>query len=118
MSGRPGSSRCGSSGDFRSRRPPRRSASRRRRSNGSGGRPGPGFAAKSIPLPREPELNPEEWRSAKEILSQALERPKAERASFLDTACGGDAGLRRRIESLIEADAQTWNLVEAPAAAH
>jgi hypothetical protein len=30
-----------------------------------------------------------------------LTRPKDERATFLDEACGGDAALRRAVESLI-----------------
>jgi serine/threonine protein kinase/WD40 repeat protein len=37
------------------------------------------------------------------IFSQALERPAAERAVYLDEACGTDAGLRARVEALLRA---------------
>jgi serine/threonine protein kinase/TolB-like protein/Tfp pilus assembly protein PilF len=59
----------------------------------------------------------EDWSAIKEILIQALDRPPADRPSYLDQACGGDAYLRRRVESLIEADESAWNLMDAPAAA-
>ncbi len=39
----------------------------------------------------------------RELLADALERPAAERAAFLEGACGGDADLRREVESLIRA---------------
>jgi serine/threonine protein kinase/lipopolysaccharide biosynthesis regulator YciM len=38
--------------------------------------------------------------------------PGAERRAFLDEACGGDDALRRRIEQLLEADAQTEGILE------
>jgi serine/threonine protein kinase len=42
----------------------------------------------------------------------------AERAAFLDRACGGDAALRARVEALLEADARAGKFLEgAPAAA-
>ena len=62
-------------------------------------------------------MTPAEWSAVKEILSEALERPPAERSAYLDRACGGNADLRGRVEALVEADAQTWSLLEAPAAA-
>jgi serine/threonine protein kinase len=40
----------------------------------------------------------EDW-----IIRQAQERPSAERAAFLDSACGEDRALRKRVESLLEA---------------
>jgi eukaryotic-like serine/threonine-protein kinase len=40
----------------------------------------------------------EEW-----IIGQARERSPAERAVFLDGACGGDLGLRKRLEALLAA---------------
>ncbi len=39
----------------------------------------------------------------RELLADALERPAAERAVFLDGACGSDADLRREVESLVRA---------------
>ncbi len=38
----------------------------------------------------------------KQIFLEACDRPAAERAAFLDAACGGDAALRREVESLLE----------------
>ncbi|MCP3979141.1 MAG: tetratricopeptide repeat protein [bacterium] len=37
------------------------------------------------------------------VLSAALDRPVEEREAFLDRECAGDAGLRRRVESLLHA---------------
>lgn len=62
-------------------------------------------------------MTPAEWSAVKEILSEALECPPAERSAYLDKACGGNPELRRRVESLVEADEKTWSLLEAPAAA-
>jgi serine/threonine protein kinase len=39
----------------------------------------------------------------REILDGAADLPPAERAAYLDRACGGDAGLRREVESLLAA---------------
>ncbi|MBL8824309.1 MAG: protein kinase [Planctomycetia bacterium] len=39
----------------------------------------------------------------KSIFLQALELPEAERADFIVTACGSDAALRERVESLLKA---------------
>ncbi|HEX5272450.1 MAG TPA: serine/threonine-protein kinase, partial [Gemmataceae bacterium] len=51
-----------------------------------------------------------------EIFCDALELASAaERAAFLDRACGGDAGLRRRVERLLEAHAEADSfLAEGP----
>jgi eukaryotic-like serine/threonine-protein kinase len=62
-------------------------------------------------------MTPVEWSAVKEILNGALECSPADRPAYLEQACGDDGELRRRIESLIEADAQSWSLMEAPAAA-
>jgi serine/threonine protein kinase/WD40 repeat protein/tetratricopeptide (TPR) repeat protein len=40
-----------------------------------------------------------------------------ERAAFLDSACDGDAGLRRRVEQLLEARARAESFLEQPAPA-
>ncbi|MFO0814722.1 MAG: protein kinase [Gemmatales bacterium] len=44
--------------------------------------------------------------SAKTIFLAALERPEAERAGYLDEACGGELGLRERVEALLNAHRQ------------
>ena len=45
----------------------------------------------------------------------ALEKPSgAERAAFLDEACGNDADLRRQVERLLVAHPQAASFLEAP----
>ena len=46
----------------------------------------------------------EHWRRVDGILEAALELPAGERAEFLERACGGDAELRREVESLLAHD--------------
>src|SRR5688572_2218865 len=47
------------------------------------------------------------------IFIEALERAdSAERAVFLDTACGGDAALRQRVERLLQRHEQTGDFLE------
>jgi serine/threonine protein kinase len=47
------------------------------------------------------------------IFAVALDKaPGAERLAFLDTACGGDAGLRRRVERLLDADRRNAGFLE------
>ncbi len=51
------------------------------------------------------------------IFTEALARPEpAERAAYLDGACGGDAELRRRVEELLVAHAGTGRPLEPDAA--
>jgi eukaryotic-like serine/threonine-protein kinase len=42
-------------------------------------------------------------QNARSLFLVAVERAPAERAEFLDEACGGDAGLRKRVEALLHA---------------
>ncbi|HXF04726.1 MAG TPA: protein kinase [Blastocatellia bacterium] len=46
-------------------------------------------------------MTPERWQRIKVLLADALERSPAERAAFLDEACGSDAALRAEVESLL-----------------
>ena len=43
-------------------------------------------------------MKPDRWRKVDELFEAALERDRAERAAFLDQACGPDANLRREVE--------------------
>ncbi|HEY9023433.1 MAG TPA: serine/threonine-protein kinase, partial [Burkholderiaceae bacterium] len=45
--------------------------------------------------------DPARWQQVKDLLAQALELAPAERARFLDLACGGDRSLRAEIDSLL-----------------
>jgi predicted ATPase/serine/threonine protein kinase len=46
-------------------------------------------------------MSSERWERTKEILEQALRLASQQRPAYLDSACRGDADLRREVESLI-----------------
>src|SRR4051812_41881652 len=49
------------------------------------------------------------------VLFAALEKPTAaERTAFLDSACAGDAELRRQVEKLLKAHANVGNFLQKP----
>src|ERR1044072_2388840 len=50
-----------------------------------------------------------------EIVEAALERAPAERAQFLNTACGNDIALRAEVESLLGFQNQARDFIESPA---
>ncbi len=58
-------------------------------------------------------MTPERWRQVDQLFHSALEREPEGRAAFLDQACGGDEALRREVESLLAADAETENVTNA-----
>ena len=66
-------------------------------------------ASNASPLPEA------RWRAVKEIVHGALERALADRAKFLDVACGDDNDLRREVESLLSASEQQDDFLERPA---
>ena len=47
-------------------------------------------------------MNPERWKKIEALFEATIGRDPAERTAFLDEACGGDATLRREVESLLE----------------
>src|SRR3954469_16562012 len=57
------------------------------------------------------------WARIKSVLAGALERTAADRAAFLDTACGGDPVPRKEVESLLAAftAADATEFIEKPA---
>ena len=56
-------------------------------------------------------MTPERWQQIEEIFEAAAERDPRERRAFLDAACGGDAELRREVESLLAHQQPTGNLI-------
>ena len=48
------------------------------------------------------------------IFDAAIELPPGQRTAYLDQACGGDAALRRRIESLLQADQSRCEFLDPP----
>jgi tetratricopeptide (TPR) repeat protein/serine/threonine protein kinase len=59
---------------------------------------------------------PEHQPQVDEVFDEALRRAAgADRAHYLDEACGGDPELRRRVERLLKAVAEAGSFLEAPA---
>jgi len=56
----------------------------------------------------------QQWQKIKEIVGSALERPLAERSSFLDQVCSSDTTLRAEVESLLAAYEQSDALSQNP----
>ncbi|WP_165250377.1 serine/threonine-protein kinase [Paludisphaera soli] len=55
--------------------------------------------------------------SVETVFGEAMEiAGPAERAAFLDRACGGDQALRRQVESLLDAHTRAGGFLESPAA--
>ena len=54
------------------------------------------------------------YARAQELFDAAVDLPPKERATLLDQRCTGDSALRREVEALLEADAQTDSLDEQP----
>ncbi|MGE5413020.1 MAG: serine/threonine-protein kinase [Syntrophomonadaceae bacterium] len=63
---------------------------------------------------RTSRTDPHRWREAKRILGEALERPAAERLTFIAEACRGDEELRRDVESLSEAADDSESILDEP----
>ncbi len=59
-------------------------------------------------------MNAERWKRVKEILGEALDRPLAGRAAYLEQVCGDDHGLRLEVESLLIADDDAGAFLNAP----
>ena len=47
-------------------------------------------------------MTPERWRQVEDIFQAALNLNTEERARYMSVACGGDAELRRDVESLLQ----------------
>ncbi len=60
-------------------------------------------------------MTPERWQQIDRLLQSALERPPAERTSFLNQACGGDAALKKEIESLLASADDADGFLKSPA---
>ncbi|MEK6282454.1 MAG: serine/threonine-protein kinase [Acidobacteriota bacterium] len=58
-------------------------------------------------------MKPDRWRKVDELFEAALERDRADRAAFLDKACGADADLRREVEKMLKFDEQAADFIEA-----
>src|SRR5512141_1846795 len=57
------------------------------------------------------------WRRAKQVFAEALEKSEAERTSFVAAACGDDAELRSQVEVLLAADHDAGEFLSSPTGA-
>src|SRR5689334_9336595 len=64
------------------------------------------------------ETDPQRWQRVKEIFEGALARHGAERESFLEHACDGNADVREEVDSLLRSYEVAGSFMEAPAVAH
>ena len=51
-------------------------------------------------------------KAEENIFAAASDLPVSERAAYLDQACGGDAGLRQRVEALLKSHDEATNFLE------
>lgn len=61
-------------------------------------------------------MDKDQWRRIEEVFYSAMELPPNERDDFVRRACAGDEELRREVQSLLEANRNTENFLDAPAA--
>jgi Tol biopolymer transport system component len=54
------------------------------------------------------------WRRVEQICQDALDRPRAERAAFLDTACGPDVRVRGEVDALLAQEEAGEPFLESP----
>jgi len=59
-------------------------------------------------------MRPERWGRIEELCQEAASRDGDTRAAFLDEACGGDATLRREVESLLAGEREATGFLETP----
>jgi serine/threonine protein kinase len=60
-------------------------------------------------------MDAERARRLEQLYHSALEHDAAERAAYLEGACGVDTSLRQEVESLLAHDQEAENFIEAPA---
>jgi serine/threonine protein kinase len=60
-------------------------------------------------------MNSDRWEQINRIYDAALGVAEEERPAFLEQACGGDAELRREVESLLAYDQQAQQFIDRPA---
>jgi serine/threonine protein kinase len=59
-------------------------------------------------------MKQELWRKADDLCHAALERTPRTRQTYLDSVCGADTDLRRRVELLLAKEAQAGSSLEEP----
>src|SRR5215471_18475162 len=59
-------------------------------------------------------IGPEDYQQVREVFEAALNCPAADRAAFVERACGGNARLIGEVERMMAADAETHPLLDGP----
>ena len=62
-----------------------------------------------------PDMSPERWRRIEALFDAVVDRPAAERDTYLTKVCEGDEELRREVESLLAYENQTAGFIRNPA---
>jgi len=62
-----------------------------------------------------PPMTPARFQTIEEIFLAALDKEPDQISAFLDTACGGDAVLRREVETLLASDRRAGRFIERSA---
>src|SRR5262245_17152394 len=65
--------------------------------------------------PRRISMEAERWRRISVLYEEARTRTAADRAAFLDSACGDDAALRRELEALLADETRATTRLAMPA---
>lgn len=60
-------------------------------------------------------MTPERYQRINALADAALDLPPAERAAYLDRACGSDPHLREQVQHLVDAHSTDDDFLEAPA---
>ena len=60
-------------------------------------------------------MSPERWERVTELFSQALELPRSERSSFVQTMCGSDADLRAQVVDMLQKHERAGSFLETEA---
>lgn len=60
-------------------------------------------------------MTPERWQQVNKLFTAAAELEPEQRAAFLDQTCSDDPVLRSEVESLLESDVDSWELIEKQA---
>ena len=69
-------------------------------------------AARARRLDRETGMSEERWRRVEDLFHRAADLSPAERDALLASACAGDDGLRKEVESLLAADGDPDDVLE------
>src|SRR5215467_12924737 len=64
--------------------------------------------------PQRGTIGPEDYEQVREVFEGALKYPVAERGSFVERACSGNARLIGEVQRMLAADAETHPLLDGP----